>query len=183
MKRLALLAAITFAGLVAGDDKKDVVVDLDGMKAKAPPAWVAEEIPDDLRNFRYKQFRLPKAEGDKDDAELVISKGKFGKTEDNLKRWKDTFVPPEGKKIDDIVKQSKVKIGDFDAVMLELEGTYKGREKPSDPSSKLVLKPDYRFTGIILDTKNETFYFKFTGPAKTFEKHEKDFKDWLQRFK
>jgi hypothetical protein len=180
MKRFIAIMALALVGLVRADDKKDVVVELDDLKAKAPADWVSEKTTGE---FRVYQFRIPKAEDDKDDGELVIYSGNLGPDKANLQRWKDSFQPPEGKKIDDVTKESNPKIGGYEAVMLQLEGTYKARERPGDPSSKLILKPDYKFTGIILKTKNQTYYIKFTAPAKTMEKHEKAFKAWLEALK
>ncbi len=182
MKRVALFTSLVLAGLVwAADDKNDSVVDLDGMKSKAPSSWVSEKPSND---FRYAQFRLPKAEGDKDDADIVIFKNLGGSNKDNFDRWKKTFAPPEGKKIDDIVKESKIKVGNTEADVLQLEGTFKYRAKPGDPNSKEELRPDYKFYGVIVTTKNNAvFHIKFTGPTKTVDKYEKGFKEWLESFK
>jgi hypothetical protein len=180
MKKIALLTAFALVGLVHAADEKGTVVELDGMKSTTPSTWISEKP---INNFRLMQFRLTKAEGDDDDAELVISEGQGGAVKANLERWKGAFVPPEGKKIDDVSKDSKLKVGAFEAVGLQIDGTYKSYATPGDPSSKLTLKPNFKFKGYILETKNKTYYIKFTGPAKTFDKYDKGLTDWLQGFK
>jgi hypothetical protein len=177
MKRCAALATLVLAGLAWAEADKDDIKDV--LKSKAPSEWKSEEPSN---NLRYMQFRVPKVEGDKEDAELVIFRNLGGTNKDNIERWKKTFVPPEGKKIDDIAKESKVKIGDKEAVVLQIEGTYRYRP-PGDPNAKEELKANYKFYGVIVETKDSVFHIKFSGPEKTVEKYEKGFMDWLQAFK
>jgi hypothetical protein len=179
MRNIAWLTVLALVGLVRADDKKGTVVELDGMKSTTPSTWVSERP---INNFRFMQFRVPKVEGDSDDAEIVLSKGQSGSTKDNLERWKKSFVAPEGKKIDDVAKEGKARVGKFEGNLLQIEGSYRSFERPGDPSSKLTLKPNFKFDGIIVETKNEVFYIRFTGPAKTIEKNEKAFMDWLKSF-
>ena len=73
-----------------------------------------EEKP--ANRMRLMQFRLSKKGDDKEDAELVLFKGLGGGSEANVKRWKDSFVPPEGKKIDDVAEVKEIKIGGVSAV-------------------------------------------------------------------
>src|SRR4051794_13189153 len=75
------------------DDKKGVVVDLDGLKNAVPGSW-KEEAP--ANKMRYMQFKLPKVGDDKEDAELIIFKGLGGQAKDNINRWKGMFVLPAG---------------------------------------------------------------------------------------
>src|SRR5262245_59106621 len=51
-----------------GDGKGEEIT-LDGLKSRAPSAWKMEKPGN---KFRAYQFRVPKADGDKEDAELVI---------------------------------------------------------------------------------------------------------------
>src|SRR5437588_215772 len=86
-----------------GDDK-GTVVELGGLKSTTPADWKEEKPGSSLRLL---QFRVPHAENDPSDAELVIfyfGKGGSGTVEANIKRWKDKFVAPKGKTIDDVTK-------------------------------------------------------------------------------
>src|SRR4051812_20938367 len=51
-----------------GDAKGDEVT-LDGLRSRVPSGWKSEKPGN---KFRAYQFRVPKAAGDKEDAELVI---------------------------------------------------------------------------------------------------------------
>src|SRR5438552_1234859 len=105
MRRTAFLTVLAFVALACGpaasenkaDDAKGTEVDLDGIKATTPTTWKKE---DPSNKLRWMQFRVPKAKDDKEDAELIISKGFGGTAEANVERWKQQFIPPEGKKID-----------------------------------------------------------------------------------
>src|SRR3954447_11598426 len=78
---------------------KGTVVNLDGLRSRTPSEW--KEVVTASR-MRLMQFRLPRVEGDPNDAELVIYKNLGGSARENVKRWKDQFRPPSGKSIDDV---------------------------------------------------------------------------------
>jgi hypothetical protein len=174
---LGLVSALTRAE----DDKggKGVDIQLDNYKSTTPADW-KEEAPEN--KMRYAQFRLPKAAGDKQDGQLVIFKGLGGGVTANLKRWKDQFTPPEGKTIDDVAKVSTVKIGDKEATMLDIHGTYKFRAQPFNPQSKEVQLPHYRMLAVYFDGE-APYQIRLTGPAKTVEHYKKGFDEWIKGFK
>jgi hypothetical protein len=129
--------------------------------------------------MRSAQFRLPKAEGDKMDAEIAIFK-LGGTAKQNVERWKGQFTPPKGKTMDDVAKVKEIKIGGQPATRLDISGTYKG--PPFDPTFKGT-NPDFRLTGIQVDGPDNTYQIKLLGPAKTVEKHKKAFDEWIKGFK
>src|SRR3954470_20211811 len=116
MKFLSALAAT--ACLAAVSLAADV--EMAGMKAKTPEGW-KEEAPSS--NMRLTQFKLPKAEGDAEDAELIIFyfKGGSGSADDNLKRQLAKFKPAEGKdKVD--VKLEKIMVGKMEVPYQDITG-------------------------------------------------------------
>lgn len=159
---------------------KGVVVDLDGLKSTTPGDW-KEEAP--ANRMRYMQFGLPKKGGDKEDAELVLFKGLGGGSKNNVERWKGMFIPPEGKKIDDVAKVKEIKIGGRPAVYVDIQGTYKVKLQPFNPRSKVVKKPNYRMLAIYFDGADNPYQIKLTGPAKTVEAYKKGFDEWVKNFK
>src|SRR5205807_361282 len=100
----ALSAAFLFAACgVAGE------VEIAGMKSKTPDSWKEERATSEMR---LAQFKLPKAEGDSEDAELIIFyfKGGSGTAEQNMARQLAKFKPAEGKeKVE--AKMDKIKVG------------------------------------------------------------------------
>src|ERR1700740_2792219 len=113
MKRAWLLLACGMALAVAprsAAGEKGTEVTLDGLKSRTPASWVAEKTSN---RFRAYQFKVPMADGDKVDAQVVVyffGAGSGGTAEDNLKRWKGMFQAAEGKTIDESSKVDKMKV-------------------------------------------------------------------------
>src|SRR5437016_2628962 len=107
------------------------IIELGGLKAKAPAGWKVQEPSNKLRMV---QMQIPKVEGDKGNAELVVfffGAGGGGGTEENIKRWKGQFIPPEGKTIDEVSKLEKYKVGTAaEIVCLDISGTFKYKFPP-----------------------------------------------------
>jgi hypothetical protein len=142
----------------AGQEKqkekgKGTAVKLDGLESRAPADW-QEEPPTNPQ--RVKQFRLSPIGDDKDNVEVIIfyfGEGQGGSAEDNIKRWKGFFTPPEGKKIDDVTKVQKLKVGDVPVTYVDIQGAYSFRFPPLDPNAKTTIRSNYRMLGVILASK------------------------------
>ncbi|HVK13121.1 MAG TPA: hypothetical protein VM597_30490 [Gemmataceae bacterium] len=171
--RLVLTAACAlFAGVASAADP----VELAGMKS-APPADWKEEAPSST--MRKAQFKLPKAEGAKEDAELAIFvfPGGSGTVKQNLDRQLAKFVA-EGRKD----KTDKVMVGPIEATYQDVTGTY--IKKPFPMAEKGTPQEDYRQLYVVFEAKDgRQYYMTLLGPAKTVEKHKKGFEDWLKNFK
>jgi hypothetical protein len=189
---VALLTALTGACTPAEETKvstaatttadKGTVVEWAGMKSTTPAGWKREEPTSKLRQD---QFRVPKAAGDKDDAEVVVF---FlpggGGVEANLKRQTAAFQPPEGKaKVGE--KQEKIKVGPHDAVYQEVAGTFlKKSGGPFDPNAKTTPVAGYKQLYVIFETKDgATASLWLRGPEKTVDQHKKEFDEWVKAFK
>lgn len=162
------------------DKGKGVAVNLDGLKSTTPGDWKEEEP---ANRMRFMQFRLLKKGDDKEDAELVIFQKLGGGSKANIERWKGQFVPPEGKKIDDVAEVKEIKLGDRPATYLDVQGTYKFNPQPFNPRSKTENKPHYRMLAIYFEGAKDPYQIKLTGPAKTVESYKKGFDEWLKNFK
>lgn len=188
LKRRAKLALCLGAVLWAGNrlgasDEKGAEVTLDGLKSRTPANWKKEKP---ANKFRAYQFQVPKAEGDKKDAELLIfyfGTGSGGTVNDNIKRWKGQFQAPEGKTIDEVAKVDKKKVAGVPLTYLDIHGTYLYKFPPFDPNAKVTKLPEYRRLGVYFDSENGPYFITLTGPAKTVAQHKKGFDDWLQGFK
>jgi hypothetical protein len=172
----AFIASALFAvAALAGD------VEIAGMKSKAPEGW-KEETP--ANEMRLAQFKLPKAEGDPEDAQLIIFyfKGGSGTAEQNLQRQLAKFKPAEGKDKPD-VKLDKIMVGKTEAPYQDISGTYLSKFPPNAPTAKVTEKPNYRQLYVPLITDKGDYYPTLVGPAKTVEKHKKEFEEFLKNFK
>ena len=173
----AALACLAGGSNAQDKDSKDNVIELDGTKSTVPADWKKEKPKS---SFRYAQFRVPRAEGDEVDAELVLFKGLGGSVKANVDRWKAQFIPPEGKKIDDVSSVKEMKVGGFPATYLDIRGTYNDMVPGS---TKVTRRPGYRMLAVQVEGNDNPYHIKLIGPAKTIEKHKKAFDDWLKAFK
>jgi hypothetical protein len=181
---VALLTALTGActpetATSASAADKGAPVEWAGMKSTTPADW-KEETPSS--KLRQGQFKVPKAEGDKEDAEVAIFYSPGGGGIDaNLKRQIAAFKPAEGKaKVGD--KQEKIKVGGHDAVYQEVTGTF--IKKPFPMAEKGTDMPGYKQLYVIFETKDGAVASLWLrGPEKTVDKHKKDFDAWVKSFK
>lgn len=174
----AALGAALMATVGAAADK-GTVVEWAGMKSTTPADW-KEETPSS--KFRQGQFKIPKAAGDKDDAELAIFFLPGGGGIDaNLKRQIAAFKPAEGKtKVGE--KQEKIKVGGYNAVYQEVTGTF--IKKPFPMAQTGTEMPNYKQLYVIFETKDGTVASLWLrGPEKTVDKHKKEFDSWIKGFK
>ena len=168
---------------MSDDSKKGTAVSIDGLESRAPAAWLEEES---TSKMRFKQFRLPAADKDKENGELIIfffGPGGGGSVNDNVKRWKGFFVAPEGKSADDISKVDKFKVGDVEVTYLDIQGTYLYKAQPFNPNAQTTKKPDYRMLGVVFECKQGPYFMRVVGPAATVKHHKAGFDDWLKAFK
>jgi hypothetical protein len=176
---IAAFVATTTLSLAFADDLKPVAIA--GMKSTPPKEWKTKEAPATAMS-RVATFALPMAEGDKEDAELIVFHftSNAGSLDANLERQRALFLPAEGKdKVDE--KKTEVKVGTIKATQQDLTGTFK--KKPFPMSDKFTPMKDYRQLYVVFEDKEGQYFLKLLGPAKTVEKHKKSFDEWLAAFK
>jgi hypothetical protein len=184
--RLLFAATLTVTVVaIASGQNKGTPVELAGMKSTAPAGW-KEERPSN--SMRMNQFKLSKAEGDAEDAEIAIfGLPGGGSVQANLERQEKKFEIPAGKKAEDVIKTEKMKIGTHDAVYQDIQGIFLKKFPPNDPNAKVTKMPDYRQLYAIFEAKDgdRTVLYSIwlLGPTKTVEKHKKEFDEWLKNFK
>jgi hypothetical protein len=170
----------------AGQEKqtekgKGTQVKLGGLESRTPRDWYEEKPTNRMGVY---QFRLSPIEDDKDNAEVVIfyfGEGQGGSVEQNIKRWKDSFVPPEGKKIDDVAKVQKMNVGNIPVTYLDIQGTY--RFPSFNPNDKTTIRPNYRMLAVVFESKKGPYFIRMVGPAKTVAYYKKGFDEWIKGFK
>lgn len=163
----------------ADSPQKPVVVQVGKLSAVAPEAWKNEKPSNRLRSY---QFRLPGIDG-LPDAEIAIYPESHPSPEKNFPRWQAQFVPPEGKTLSDISRIGVWELPAAKAHYLDIQGTWKYRERPKDPSSKEMILENYRAIWVIVVEKDEATHIRFSGPAPVVEKHYKSFEQWIKALK
>jgi hypothetical protein len=179
LRAMLLVGALTGLALGATAADKGTVVTLDNLKSTAPANW-KEETPSN--KMRFAQFLLPRAEGDKADAQLVIFKGFGGSAKANVDRWKGQFLPPQGKTIDDVAQVKELKVAGNPVTYLDIHGTYLDGP-PMLPASKKMKRPNWRMLAVQFEGPKNNYHILVRGPAKTIEKHRKGFDEWIKGFK
>ncbi len=171
----SVLTAV-FASAVGAADK-GVAVEWGGLKSTTPTGW-KEETPSN--KMRLAQFKLAKETGDPEDAELALFASPGGGTvEANLDRQVKKFELAADKK----PAVSKIKIGKEDATYQDISGTFLKKFPPFDPNAKVTKVENYRQIYVIFEGKDAVYSLTLLGPAKTVEKHKKEFDEWLKNFK
>ena len=175
-----MIAAVLTAALAGGltaDDKKGVTVEWGGVKSTTPTGW-KEETPSN--KMRLAQFKLEKEKGDPEDAELALFASPGGGTvEQNLERQVKKFELAKDAK----PAVSKIKIGKDEATYQDISGTLLKKFPPFDPNAKVTKVENYRQIYVIFEGKDAVYSLTLVGPAKTIEKHKKEFDEWLKNFK
>ena len=84
------------------------------------------------RPMRVVTYTLPRAEGDSEDATVVVFHfpGGGGSAEDNLKRWYGQWTQPDGKNTADVAQTKKAQVSGLDATLVDLTGTYSAETRP-----------------------------------------------------
>jgi hypothetical protein len=179
---LVAVAFAQFAEVAQADDLKGNEVKLDKLSSTTPADWKSEKPNNRLRSY---QFRIPGAKDAKtnQDAEVFIFPDLTKTVDENFARYKEMFVPPDGKTVDDIAKTSRLEVGKAKVAILDMEGTWLYKERPFDPKSKQENRPDSRVISVIFTTDDGNYLIRLSGPASTVSQHAKAFFDWIKAFK
>ncbi|AMV25866.1 hypothetical protein VT84_15820 [Gemmata sp. SH-PL17] len=174
----SLAAIVVLAGGTRAEDKP-VVVKLIKFSAPAPADWKSEKPSNRLRTY---QFKLPGAK-DHPEAELSIMNESLPGTDKNFPKWKATFVPPEGKTVDDISKTAKWEVPGATVNVLDVTGTWKYKERPLD--KKETLLEDWRVIWVIVEEKDTdgttlAHHIRLSGPSVTVAEHAKALEKWVK---
>ena len=161
---LSALTVLAVSDEVAAQDRSSDAarsVQVRDITLKVPLSWKQERPTSRLR---LTQFRVPAAQGDREDAELIVFNfgDGGGGVEANIRRWIDQFQPA-GRKVRTVSGNSTQ--GKY--YLADVSGTY---NRPDGPPFLRRTKPvsDFRSHSVILLVENKGVYFlKLIGPRKT----------------
>ncbi len=142
----------------------------------APSEWIEESPSSPMRRAQY---RLPRAAGDAEDAELIVFHfpGQGGSVQANMDRWVGQFSKEDGSAAADNAKISKRESGRLPLTILDVEGTYSPSGGPM--MQRGSPKPNHRMLAAIVETSSGPWFFKLTGQKSTIEKWEESFLGFL----
>ena len=154
--------------------------DLGSITVRAPDVWTVEEPTSPMRKAQY---LLPRAEGDAEDASLIVyyfGPGQGGSVEDNLERWYGQFLQPNGSLTKDRARVNRQTVSGMPVTTADMSGTYApsamGPMMPApDP------RPNFRMLAALVESPQGVYYFKLTGPEKTVERWKGTFDRYIGR--
>lgn len=143
-----------------------------GLQFTAPSNWISEAPTSANRRAQYK---LPRATGDSEDAEIAVYNfpGGGGTPQANVDRWLSQFTKADGSPAADSAKVVKKTIGSIPVTIVDISGTYAGAMMMMQQASKG--KPHVRMLAAIAETSGGPWFFKLTGPENTVKKYQPDF--------
>jgi hypothetical protein len=145
---------------------------------KVPDGWVAGQPSSKMR---VAQFKLPKAEGDNEDAELVLyyfGSNQGGTAAANIDRWISQIQQTDGSSSKDKAKTESLTVNGLKIATVDVAGRYTAEMAPG--SGKFYDNADYRLRAAVIETAKGNYYLKLVGPAKTVGRWEQSFTDYLK---
>ncbi|HEV7743441.1 MAG TPA: hypothetical protein VGO56_00475 [Pyrinomonadaceae bacterium] len=147
---------------------------------KVPSGWTVEKPTSDMRLAQYK---LPKAEGDAEDALLILyyfGSGQGGTPEANIERWVKQVKQPDGSDSKDKAKTATITVNGLQVSTVDVLGNYSGgMSQDSVPKDS---KSIFRLRGAIIETPKGSYFVKLTGPEKTVNRWDQAFDDYIKSF-
>jgi hypothetical protein len=124
----------------------------------APSGW--QSVPS-ASAMRKASYRIPKAAGDAEDAEMSVTQVGGG-LDANIDRWVTQFGGSR-----DSLKRTQRTVGPLKVTIVELEGKFSGGGMPGAPSTGP--KEGWALLGAIVESVDPPYFFKLTGPKKTVQ--------------
>jgi hypothetical protein len=148
-----------------------------GLQFTAPSNWISEAPTSANRRAQYK---LPRATGDSEDAEMAVYNfpGGGGTPQANVDRWLSQFTKEDGSPAADTAKIVKKTIGSIPVTIVDISGTYAGAMMMMQQQASKG-KPHVRMLAAIAETSGGPWFFKLTGPENTVKKYQPGFDTFI----
>ena len=130
----------------------------------APSGWRTRPP---ASSMRIAEFIVPRAQGDAEDAELIVYYfgAGAGTIEANIDRWIAQIQQVDGSPTKDKARRASQDVNGLHLTMVDAEGTYVAQMSPG--STERYNKPGFRLRAAVVETPRGPYYIKMTGPAKT----------------
>jgi hypothetical protein len=151
------------------------------LKFTAPAGWTSKPP---ASSSRVAEFGLPRADGDKDDASLVVyffSATGSGSVQANIDRWISQMAQPDGRASKDVAKTSALTVNGLKITDVDVSGTYVAEMSPG--AAEHFNYPGWRLRAAVVETPGGAYYVKVTGPAATVAKWDAAYGAFLHSLK
>jgi len=138
---------------------------LTGVECSVPQGWLRVTPSSAMRTA---QFRLPTADNEPEDAEVVITHfpNMKGMDENNLRRWYGQFTQPDGTSTVDRTRKAVYQLNRVTVTLVDIPGTMSVGPMMGGGGDK----ENYRMLAAIIDHPAGPHFFKLTGPADGVER-------------
>lgn len=178
---LLLSAAACSSGATQTNQPTNAGVPTSGeLRFKAPEGWVTEKTTSTMRAAQYK---LPKADGDLEDASLVLyyfGAAQGGSVQANVERWINQIKQPDGSASRDKAKTDTLTVNGLKVTSVDVSGTYTAEMTPG--AGDRHNSPNYRLRAAVIETPKGNYFAKLVGPANTVAKWEQAYNEYLKSF-
>ncbi len=150
------------------------------LKFKAPDGWTVEKPTSAMRAAQYK---LPKAEGDKEDASLVLyyfGATQGGSPQANIDRWIGQMQQADGSDSKSKAKTESLTVNGLKVSTVDVTGIYTAEMAPG--SQTFRNDANYRLRAAVIETPKGNYFVKLAGPEKTVARWDKEYNDYLKSF-
>jgi hypothetical protein len=188
---LALIGSGCSKGSVAGGPSSSVpqTAGNSGLPSPAVPGEVTYKVPEGWTvekpssEMRLAQYKLPRADGDGEDALLVLyyfGQGQGGTPQANIERWVNQVKQPDGSASKDKAKTGTLTVNGLQVTTVDVLGNYSGGM--SQDSAPKDSKSIYRLRGAVIETPKGSYFVKLTGPEKTVDHWDQAYNDYIKSF-
>ena len=150
------------------------------LRFKAPDGWVTEKPSSAMRAAQYK---LPKADGDSEDASLVLyyfGPTQGGSAQANIDRWISQIQQADQTSSKDKARTETMTVNGLKITTVDVSGTYTAEMAPGTGNQRN--DANYRLRAAIVETPKGNYFLKLVGPAKTVGHWEQAYSDYLKSF-
>jgi hypothetical protein len=145
-----------------------------------PQGWLKQPVSSSMR---VAEFALPRADGDSEDAQLVLYYfgGSGGSVDANLQRWVAQMQQPDGRPSSAVAKKETRTVNGLTLTLLDVSGIYVAETAPG--SAERHNKPNFRLRAGVVEMPGGPYFIKLTGPARTIAKWERAFEQFVGSLK
>ncbi len=136
------------------------VVQVAGLEAPKPPAWIWQQPTMQFRTLQYAVPAMTRAPA----AEFIVSAflADGGPIDGNLERWRLQFQDESGQPVDATTEVRE--INGLRVHLIELRGSYRGMGAAAPRAGQVQM-------GAIVEASPATVYLRLLGPAETVDAH------------
>lgn len=176
---LVVCAACSSSATLKNQNQSSVPANGD-LHFKAPDGWITEKP---TSNMRVAQYKLPKADGDPEDASLVLyyfGASQGGAAQANIDRWIGQMEQPDGSPSKGKAKTDNITVNGLKVSTVDVTGTYTAEMSPG--SGDRHNNANYRLRAAVIETPKGNYFAKLVGPANTIAKWDQAYNDYLKSF-